>query len=51
MSERLPMLGYLREVLEEHSLPREDMNAGMIEAVWLIYLISQVESVYRSNGS
>ena len=51
MSERLPMLVYLREILDEHTLPLEDMNAGMIEAVWLIYLINQVESVYRSNGS
>ncbi len=50
MSERPPMLVYLREVLEEHTLPLEDMNAGMIEAVWLIYLINQVEGVYKSNG-
>jgi len=51
MSERLPMLVYLREILDEHTLPLEDMNAGMIEAVWLIYLIRDVETVYRSNGS
>ena len=51
MSERLPMLVYLREVLDEHTLPLDDMNAGMIEAVWLVYLINQVERVYKSNGS
>jgi hypothetical protein len=51
MSERLPMLVYLREVLDEHTLPLEDMNAGMIEAVWLIYMINTVETVYRSKGA
>lgn len=51
MSGRLPMLVYLREILDEHTLPLDDMNAGMIEAVWLVYLINQVERVYRSNGS
>jgi hypothetical protein len=51
MSERLPMLVYLREILDEHTLPLDDMNAGMIEAVWLVYLINQVERVYKSNGS
>ena len=48
---RLPMLTYLREVLDEHTLPLEDMHAGMIEAVWLIYLITTVEKVYKDNGS
>ena len=48
---RLPMLSYLREVLDEHTLPLEDMNAGMVEATWLIYMIVNVEKVYRSNGS
>lgn len=48
---RLPMLAYLREVLDEHTLPLEDMNAGMVEATWLIYLIVDVEKVYRSNGT
>lgn len=48
---RLPMLSYLREVLDEHTLPLEDMNAGMVEATWLIYMIVDVEKVYRSNGS
>jgi len=51
MSERLPMLVYLREILDEHTLPLDDMNAGMIEAVWLVYLINHVERVYKSNGS
>jgi hypothetical protein len=51
MSERLPMLVYLREVLDEHTLPLEDMNAGMIEASWLVYLICKVERVYRLNDT
>jgi len=47
---RLPMLTYLREVLDEHTRPMDDMNAGMIEAIWLIRVIQTVEKVYRSNG-
>ncbi len=46
-----PILKYLREVLDEHTIPLADMNAGMIEAVWLIYMINKVEEVYKSNGS
>ena len=48
---RLPMLIYLREILDEHTLPLEDTNAGLIEAVWLVHMINKVESVYRLNGS
>ena len=48
---QLPMLKYMRKVLEEHSIPLEDMNACMIEAVWLIHMINEVEEVYKANGS
>ena len=47
----LPMIRYMREILDEHTLPLEDMGAGMIEAIWLIHMINTVERVYKSNGS
>jgi hypothetical protein len=46
-----PILIHLRKVLEEHTLPLEDMNAGMIEALWLVMLIKEVEDKYRKNGT
>jgi len=48
--ENLPLLNYLREVLDEHTLPLEDGNAGIIEAYWLIDLIKNVELGYKNNG-
>ena len=48
--ENLPLLNYLREVLDEHTLPLEDSNAGIIEAHWLIDLIKNVELGYKNNG-
>lgn len=48
---KYPMLKYMREVLDEHTLPLEDMNAGMIEAIWLIHMINTAEKVYKSNDS
>lgn len=44
------MLKHMKKVLDEHTLPLEDTNAGLVEAVWLIYMINEVEKVYR-NGS
>jgi hypothetical protein len=41
----------MREVIEEHTLPLEDMNAGMNEAVWLIKMLNTVRETYRTNGS
>lgn len=48
--ETFPLLQYLREVLDEHTLPLEDTNAGLIEATWLLDLIGCVEEGYRNNG-
>jgi len=48
---QLPMLKYMREVLDDHSIPLEDMNACMIEAVWLIHMVNKTEEVYNNNGS
>lgn len=44
------MLKHMREVLDEHTLPLEDMSAGLVEAVWLIYMINEVEKVYRNDS-
>ena len=49
--EKTPMIAYMREVLDDHTLPLEDMNAGIVEAVWLIKMIHKVEEVYRKHGS
>ena len=46
-----PILIHMRKVLEEHTLPLADMNAGMIEALWLILMIKEVEDKYRKNGT
>ena len=50
MNSQYPMLDYLREVLDEHTLKLEGLNAGVIQAVWLIVLIHDVEDKYRQNG-
>ena len=46
-----PILKHLRKVLEEHTLPLEDKNSGMIEAIWLIVMLKEVEDKYRKNGT
>lgn len=48
--DRTPVLTYLREVLDEHTLPLEDSNAGLIEANWLLDMINLLEEGYRNNG-
>lgn len=48
--ETFPLLQHLREVLDEHTLPLEDTNAGLIEASWLLDLLGKIEEGYRSNG-
>jgi hypothetical protein len=48
--EQPPMLKYMRKVLDEHTIPLEDMNAGLIEAVWLLLMIDKTEKVYKANG-
>lgn len=50
MSFQSPMLKYLREILDEHTILIEGMQGGVIEAIWLVVLIHNVEEVYRKNG-
>jgi len=46
-----PILKHLYKVLEDHTLPLENMNAGMIEALWLVTMLKEVEDKYRKNGT
>ena len=46
-----PILIHMRKVLEDHTLPLADMNAGMIGALWLILMLKEVEDKYRKNGT
>lgn len=48
--EPFPLLGYLREVLDEHTLPLEGSNANLIEAHWLLDMLHAVEAGYKKNG-
>jgi len=48
---QLPLIGHLRKVLDDHTLPLEDPGTSMIEAGWLVDMIMKVEKVYRANGS
>jgi hypothetical protein len=50
MSTYSPILRYLREVLDEHTLPLEDLGTGLIEATWLLDMIHKVETIYRNDG-
>lgn len=45
-----PMLDYLREVLDEHTLPLAGSNAGLVEALWLLEMLRKVEALYKKNG-
>lgn len=44
-----PMLKYLRDVIDEHSIPLEDPNTVMIEADWLIEMVAAVEDVHKND--
>ena len=46
-----PLITYMREVLDEHTLPLADQRAGLVEAIWLVDMIHQVEERYKINGS
>lgn len=48
--EQRPLLEYMRRVLDEHTIPLEDLGTGIVEAVWLIRMINKTEEVYRTNG-
>lgn len=47
----LPLISYMREVLDEHTIPLEDLGGNIIEAAWLVKMLNSVEDVYRNNGS
>ena len=48
--DRTPLLTYLREVLDEHTLPLENSEAGLVEALWLLHMVGVVEEEYKKNG-
>ena len=51
MSYNLPILVYLRIVLDEHTTPLANPGAGFIESTWLIAMIHKVEAAYREYGT
>ena len=46
-----PLLTYLREVLDQHTIPIEDMAARLITAGWLLMMLSETETTYRRYGT
>ncbi len=46
-----PMIAYMREVLDEHTIPLADKGAGLIEATWLVDMIHAVEEHYKKNDT
>jgi len=51
MYNNLPILRYLREVLEEHIIILEDLKTGLVKAPWLVDMIREVEVTYKRHGS
>ncbi len=51
MGYNLPILIYLRAVLDEHTIPLEQPGTGLVKAVWLIDMIHKVEAAYREYGT
>lgn len=51
MGYNLPMLLYIRTVLDEHTIPLEGPGVELIEAVWLIDMLHKVEAAYRQYGT
>lgn len=51
MSYNLPILLYLRIVLDEHTIPLADPRTGLVESVWLLNMIQKVEAAYREYGT
>lgn len=45
-----PIISYIRELLDEHTLPLEGSEAGVIEAGWLVVLLHKLEEKYRDDG-
>jgi hypothetical protein len=44
-----PMLSYIRDVLDDHTIPLEDPKSAMIEAAWLIDMLHAVEAVHKND--
>jgi len=44
-----PLITYMREVLNEHTLPLADKGTGLIEATWLVDMIHKVEEHYKTH--
>jgi hypothetical protein len=44
-----PLLDYMRDVLEEHTLPLADKGAGLVEATWLVDMIHKTEERYKTD--
>jgi hypothetical protein len=51
MKYNLPILDYLLKVLEEHTIPLKDPGSGLINAVWLVDMVNEVEATYRKYDS
>ncbi len=45
-----PMITYMREVLNEHTLPLADKGSGLVEATWLVDMIHKTEERYKLDG-
>jgi len=43
------MLSYMREVIDEHSIPLEDPDTVMIEADWLVDMMLKVQEAYKND--
>lgn len=41
-----PMVDFIREVIDEHTLPLSDSGSGMIEAAWLVDMLFAVKGAY-----
>lgn len=48
--DQTPILTYLRKVLDEHTIPLESVNAGLVEAEWLLNMVRKLEKDYVKNG-
>jgi hypothetical protein len=44
-----PLIDYMREVLDEHTLPLADKGASLVEAAWLVDMIHKTEECYKTN--
>lgn len=48
---KTPMLIYLYEIMDQHTIPLEDMAAQVITAGWLLMMLSDTETAYRRHGT